>query len=169
MTFLSSGGLAANQTNDLSLWVPESEDVLVVDTLINTGYLVHPNGDALAFPVASGQRKFVCYIGRCYNAATPEKTWVVKSRHVKGDRITFGPSGRFLRLYRNGETYSAYGIHEYAFEDRMFAEGERFRSMGCIIVKTEIMDVLDNMFLQNASIRVITKFGVEDPFAVAFQ
>lgn len=143
---------------------------MVVDTKTNEGYLIHADGRFVQFPVATGQRKFVCYIGRCYNATTPEATWQVKSRDIKGDHITFGPSGRFLRLYKHGEDSTAYGIHEYAYEDRMFAEGERYRSMGCIVVKKEMMDIIDATYSINEGILdVITAYGIDDPVHMAFK
>lgn len=147
-------------------WHALPGDHLLVDTKENEGYLIHVNGRYTHFPVATGQHRFVCYIGRCYNAQTPERTWQVKERDIKGDRITFGPSGRFLRFFRGDES-SPYGIHEYAYEDRMFA-GDRFGSMGCVIVQKEIMNILDQTFAVNEGvIDVVTKFGVADPISLA--
>lgn len=154
--------------------VPQTEwraaigDRIVVDTQANEGFLIHTNGQTLRFPVATGQRRRVCYIGRCYNATTPQRTWEVQSKDIKGDRITFGPSGRFLRLYWNDES-TPYGFHEFAYEDRMFNDEPRFKSMGCIIVKTDIMDILDQTYAVNEGrIPVITQHGVEEPITVAF-
>jgi hypothetical protein len=148
-------------------WHEQVGDRLVVDTKENEGYLIHRNGRFLKFPVATGQHRFVCYAGRCYNATTPERTWQVRSKDVKGDRITFGPTGRFLRFtWKEEET--PYGVHEYAHEDWMFAEGPRYRSMGCVIVKKEIMDILDRTYAVNEGIiDVVTKFGVTDPLSLA--
>jgi hypothetical protein len=144
-------------------------DRIVVDTKENEGYLIHADGRFLAFPVATGQRRNVCYIGRCYNAKTPEKTWQIMARTIKGDRTTFGPSGRFLRLFDDDEQ-TAYGFHEYKYEDRMFDDQPRFKSMGCIIVKQEIMDILDRTFAVNEGvIDVVTRYGVEAPVEIAFQ
>ena len=151
-----------------SEWQVNIGDRIVVDTRENEGYLIHADGRFLEFPVATGQRKVVCYIGRCYNGATPERSWQVQSKDIKGDHLTFGPSGRFLRLYRNGED-TAYGFHEYGYEDRMFDDQPRFKSMGCIIVKKAVMDILDKTFSMNeGNIDVITKFGVEEPVTLAF-
>jgi hypothetical protein len=50
----------------------------------------------------------------------------------------------------------------------MFAEGPRYRSMGCVIVKKEIMDILDRTYAVNEGIiDVVTKFGVTDPLSLA--
>lgn len=131
----------------------------MVDTQANMGYLIHPNGQYAQFPVATGQRRIVRYIGMTYNAATPTMKWVVESSEIKGDRITFGPTGRFLRLYDEGEK-TAYGIHEYAYEQRMF-EGDRFGSMGCIVTKSFIMDLLERTFAVNeGKIKVETVYGL---------
>lgn len=149
-------------------WQVQVGDRIVVDTQINQGYLIHTDGGFTAFPVATGQRRIVCYIGRCYNGATPERHWQIASKDIKGDRLTFGPSGRFLRLHQNGEE-TAYGFHEYGHEDRMFDDQPRFKSMGCIIVKREVMDILDRTFAMNEGmIDVITRFGVEEPVTLAF-
>lgn len=143
-------------------WHALPGDRLLVDTKENEGYLIHTNGRYTHFPVATGQHRTVCYIGRCYNATTPERTWQVRGRDIKGDRITFGPSGRFLRFFRGDES-SPYGIHEYAYEDRMFT-GDRYWSMGCVIVKKEVMDILDATFATNEGvIDVVTKYGITDP------
>ena len=77
--------------------------------------------------------------------------------------MTFGPSGRFLRLYKDGKDHTAYGFHEYGNEEEIFSGMDtRFRSMGCIIVRVPIMDLLIATFEQNGSIDVITEHGIED-------
>jgi len=143
-------------------------DRIVVDTQENQGFLIHRDGRYLQFPVATGQRRFVCYIGRCYNARTPERTWQVQAKDIKGDHITFGPSGRFLRLFWKDES-TPYGFHEYGYEERMFDDQPRFKSMGCIIVKKDVMDLLDRTYAVNeGKVDVVTKFGVEEPIRLAF-
>ena len=72
-----------------SEWQVNIGDRIVVDTRENEGYLIHADGRFLEFPVATGQRKVVCYIGRCYNGATPERSWQVQSKDIKGDHLTF--------------------------------------------------------------------------------
>lgn len=150
-------------------WQAQIGDRIVVDTKENQGYLIHRDGRALLFPVATGQRRGVCYIGRCYNATTPQRTWEIRGKDIKGDHITFGPSGRFLRLFYKDES-TPYGFHEYGYEDRMFDDQPRFKSMGCIIVKRTVMDILDRTYAVNEGrIPVVTQYGVEEPMNVAFE
>lgn len=145
-------------------WQPEPGDRVIVDTRDNFGYVIHENGQYLSFPVATGQRRFVRYIGRSYNAATPNWDWSVLSMDIKGDRVTFGPTGRFLRLYKDGEENTAYGFHEHRDEAEFFASDapERYRSMGCIIVRHETMDILVLTFELNGSFDVTTIHGIDD-------
>ena len=154
----------------LATWEPAVGDRIVVDTKDNEGYLIHTDGRYVNFPVITGQRRWVYYIGRSYNAATPNWNWVVKSEDIKGDRITFGPTGRFLRLYKDGEDNTAYGFHEHASEEIMFALEKRFQSMGCIIVRTAMMDILEETYEINgeSGIQVRTRYGVEEPVKLAF-
>jgi|TARA_Y100000310_G_C20486486_1_gene717114 hypothetical protein len=144
-------------------WVVEEGDKILVDTKNNEGYIFHKDGQYLNFPLVTGQRRWVSYIGRYYNASTPNWSWAIKTMHIKGDRLTFGPSGRFLRLYKDGSEHTAYGFHEYGQEDEIF-EGldTRFRSMGCIIVRIPIMDILVNTFEKNESIEVISQHGIDN-------
>lgn len=153
-----------------ALWQPQVGDKIVVDTLNNEGYLMHRDGMFMRFPVATGQRRWVYYIGRSYNATTPTWDWQVKSRHIKGDRVTFGPTGRFLRLYKDGETNTPYGFHEYRKDEEMFGTdedpfepAERYESMGCIIVKTQMMDLIEQTWeINNQVLPVKTVYGVEN-------
>ena len=145
-------------------WRMQEGDRVIIDTKTNEGFLFHTDGRYLRFPIVTGQRRFVSYIGRYYNASTPNWHWTAKSMDIKGDRVTFGPSGRFLRLYKDGDR-TAYGFHEHRDELEMFEEGaeERFRSMGCIIVQTDTMNLLVNTFLNNGgALDVISKHGIED-------
>jgi len=132
---------------------------------------MHLDGRYVRFPLITGQRRRVYYIGRSYNATTPAWDWVVQSEDIKGDRITFGPTGRFLRLYQDGEEHTAYGIHEHAAEEVMFARESRFGSMGCIIVRSAMMDILEATYRLNeeTGMPVFTRYGVEEPIKVAFQ
>lgn len=141
-------------------WTPEVGDRLIIDTKDNMGYLIHQDGVYLAFKVATGQRRVVRYIGRTYNATTPEESWVAKSLHVKGDRITFGPNGHFLRLYRDGTENSPYGIHGHAYGERMLGQSVRFESMGCIIVSDELMTLIEETWkLNDEQLPVVTSYG----------
>ena len=150
-------------------WQPQVGDRMMVDTKENTGYIIHPNSHYIHFPVVTGQRRWVYYIGRGYNASTPNWDWVAKSKHIKGDRMTFGHTGRFIRLYKDGEENTAYGIHEYGAEDVMFARDTRYQSMGCIIVKRAMMDVIERTYDLNAEqgMSVITRHGIEGPIELA--
>lgn len=154
----------------LASWEPQVGDRVIVDTQNNQGYIFHENGLYISFPVATGQRRWVYYIGRGYNASTPNWNWEAKSLHIKGDRITFGPSGRFLRLYKDGEINTAYGFHEYRTDEEMFGAdeqpfeaSERFKSMGCVIVKSEIMDLIVATWEANGEVLPVqTVYGIEN-------
>ncbi len=148
----------------LNTWQAEEGDRVIIDTLMNEGFLVHPDGRFVRFPVVTGQRRRVTYIGRSYYAATPNWEWVARNLDSKRDRITFGPSGRFLRLFKDEKENTAYGFHEHRDEEEMFAgdAGERFRSMGCIIVQSNIMDLLVATWMRNGEeLPVISKHGIE--------
>lgn len=144
-------------------WEAEPGDRVLVDTQNNMGYIFHEDGEYVRFEVVTGQRRNVSYIGRYYNAATPNQDWVAKSMHIKGDRLTFGPSGRFLRLYKDGEEHTAYGFHEYGQEEEIFTGMDtRFRSMGCIIVRVPIMNLLVNTWEINGEyLPLRTVYGID--------
>lgn len=142
----------------VTVWQPKIGDYLLVDTAENIGYLVHAeNGERLAFPLVTGQKRWVYYIGRYYFAATPEQEWEVQSLDTLGDRYTFGPEGRFLRLFKAGERRTSYGIHSHKQIETMLAQAERYKSMGCILVSEAMMDLLEETFLLNGeSLKTIT-------------
>lgn len=145
---LSKNNFLENQVEKVQAWEPQKGDRIEVDLSQNRGYLIHPNGERFLFDVATGQKRFIYYIGLYYFAATPVREWKVESVDIKDDRVTFGKTGRFFRLYFNGErTY--YGIHGYNPEEWMFREGERYRSYGCIIVKEEVLDIIDATYVLN--------------------
>jgi len=149
-------------------WGPEIGDRLVVDTQENKGFLIHPDGRYIRFDLITGQKRNVYYIGRYYNAATPNYDWVIKSKHIKGDRITYGSTGRFLRLYKNDE-FTHYGIHEHRDEQIMFERNDRFQSMGCIIVRSNMLDIIEETYeLNKNNLPVTTRHGVDNPVEVAF-
>lgn len=144
-------------------WIPVAGDRVIVDTEKNVGYVVRENGDYTTFPVLTGQRRVVRYIGRTYNAATPEKAWTVKSVDVKGRSMTFGETGTFMRLY-DEDGHTAYGIHSHLTFKKMLAEGDRYRSMGCVLVNEDILKMLVKTYeLNGSTLDVATAFGVELP------
>lgn len=148
------------------MWQPQAGDHLVVDTETNMGYLIHPDGEFTSFEVATGQKRYVRYIGRSYNAKTPDREWTAESLEVKGDRTTFGPSGKFFRLYDEGEK-TAYGIHTYKYEEGMF-EGVRYRSMGCIIIREAMLPIIEKTFaLNDNKLNVKTVYGFDSLIAQA--
>ena len=150
----------------LEEWVAAKGDRFIVDTRENVGYIVHEDGSFTHMRVGSGRNEVVRYIGRTYLASTPSSRWTVKSKHIQGDKITFGPSGRFLRLYKNGTDYTAYGIHATANIDYLLAEDDRYKSFGCVLVDDDVMDVLYKTYeLNNNSLEVVTIHGLESILA----
>ncbi|MBP9851030.1 MAG: L,D-transpeptidase [Candidatus Peribacteraceae bacterium] len=147
---------------DINEWEVRVGDALIVDTTTNIGYLIHRGGGFMQFPVATGQRRVVRYIGRTYNARTPNTSWAILDKEVKGDRTTFGKEGLFLRLYdEDGET--AYGIHSHRSIDSMLAVENRFRSMGCILVSQSVLDIIETTYEGNSRrLDVLTLNGFGD-------
>lgn len=132
-------------------WLPQVGDVLHINTAENLGYLIHSDGRRFVFRIATGQKRAVRYIGLSYFAATPEGSWLVKSHHIQGDRITYGPEGHFLRMYKDGTDYTHYGIHTHASADAMLRERDRYASMGCIIVSGSMLDLLEQTYAANGN------------------
>lgn len=162
--FLAAQAQTATLPQEVPLenWSPRMGDRIVIDTQKNEGYVVHPaTHEYIRFPLITGQRRVVNYIGLTYNAATPNRDWMMQSLDSQPDRYTYGPEGHFLRLYVDGER-THYGIHGHAAEDIMFARENRFQSMGCIIVQTEILDLLMKTFaLNEGQVPVTTRYGIE--------
>lgn len=143
-------------------WEPQSGDALIADTETNIGYLIHSEGGFTSFPIATGQRKIVRYIGRTYNAATPNRHWISLSKEIKDDRTTFGKDGVFFRLSYKDEGTS-YGIHSHAAWEAMLGHQMRYRSMGCIIVSPSVLDIVGETFsLNNDALQVVTVDGFDD-------
>jgi hypothetical protein len=143
-------------------WHSAVGDSFLVDTQANIGYLIHQDGGFTSFPVATGQRRVVRYIGRTYNATTPNRHWISESKETKGDHITFGAEGTFLRLSYDGEGTS-YGIHTHAYAEAMLSHQMRYRSMGCIIVSTELLEIIVKTFVSNGeTLDVLTIDGFGD-------
>ena len=142
--------------------------LFISDTQSNRGYLLglretNKGFPMLAFDVGSGRRSIVRYIGRVYDATTPEKQWEVKSLHIKGDRITFGKTGSFLRLYDSEGQSTPYGIHATSNIDTILSmpPHERYVSMGCILVSNELLSLLiDTYQFEEGALMVQTINGV---------
>lgn len=135
--------IPSSETNDIESWIPQKGDIFEVNVQTNIGHLYHPDGATLEFEVVTGVREVVRYAGMRYFAATPATEWIAQNMQIKKDRMTFGKSGRFIRLYRdNGAQYTAYGIHGFGRENSMFNVQGRYGSMGCIIVRERMMDLI---------------------------
>jgi hypothetical protein len=146
-------------------WQPMQGDRFIVDTKNNEGYLIHSDGSYTEFDVATGRRHVVHYLGLTYDATTPVSRWQVHSIEVTGDRITFGPEGHFLRLFKNGDEYTSYGIHDYAFLNDVLdkdTEG-RYFSMGCVLVRKSILNLLEKTLdLNGNNLDVVTTYGLNE-------
>jgi hypothetical protein len=157
-------------------WQPQLHDRFVVDITTNMGYLVHDNGEFTQFEVATGQLRWVRYIGLSYFAATPERRWEARTYEIKGDRTTFGKDGIFIRLYYKNEKTN-YGIHAYKNDGmitdengELYAAKNRYGSMGCIVPRHTELAIIEQTFnLNNGLMYVITKKGVQDPYVEAFK
>lgn len=147
---------------ELADWQAQKGDRFIVDTEANIGYIVHTDGSFTSTRVGSGKRQIVNYIGKTYNATTPSAKWVVKSKNLYADRITFGKSGRFLRLYQDGKTSTSYGIHATANIDDMLTWEDRYKSMGCVLVSESVLDILEATYKLNGdSLDVVTTAGLD--------
>lgn len=145
--------------SDADAWTPEQGDWFEVNVETNVGRLHHTNGAVLEFEVVTGQQRVVYYAGSRYFAATPAADWVVKQVAVKRDRVTFGKTGRFLRLFVNdGVKATPYGIHGFGYEDRMFKVAGRYGSMGCIIVREKILNIIEQTYRVNGEQLVVKTY-----------
>lgn len=140
-------------SNDIREWTPMPGDKFEVNVETNMGRLIHTNGESVEFEVVTGVRRVVRYIGRRYYAATPAAEWIVRETVIKKDRWTFGKSGRFIRLYKvdsdGNEISTAYGIHPFGREDAMFRVPGRYGSMGCIILRESMEDIIQQTIRVN--------------------
>ena len=139
---------------------PAKGDRFIADTKNNLGYIVHENGSYTSFLIASGRNEKVRYLGMTYVATTPVKTWKASKVNTQPDRITFGKKGTFLRL-----DDTRYGIHDYAYLDEILEKdvSGRFFSMGCILVKDEILQILLKIRELNGGVlEVATVYGVQN-------
>lgn len=163
--------------------MPENGDRIVVDTSISVVYLIHSDGTWTALEGLTGQRRTVSYDGITYYAATPERTWEVRSDafEKKGRSVTFG-EGRFLRLswpdhrdYRRGDESTAYGIHSHLSFERMLQDkkektnmdrqGTGHRSMGCILVSEADLDLIEATWRLNGGFLQVSTMKNVDPIA----
>lgn len=131
-------------------WVPLRGDQVVVNRGENWGYFVHRNGFVLHFPLATGRQRIVHYLGRTYDATTPLGYWEAQKHEKKGDRITFGKTGEFWRLFRDGKP-TPYGIHDVEASERwmQLPDDERFKTYGCVAMGTESIDLFRDTFEQD--------------------
>jgi hypothetical protein len=165
-------------------WVAQAGDRVLVDTDTSIVYLVHEDGTSLALDGLTGQHRNICYIGRCYFAATPAGEWIVKQVEKKGRSTTFG-EGRFLRLYQadgtggdDGRGRTAYGIHSHLQFAQMLEDktekkgfdkaGTGWRSYGCILLSEDDLSLVTASIDANGgSIAVSTGPGLVPPEPVA--
>lgn len=154
---------ASSITSDVSDWTPMEGDTFEVNVETNMGRLIHKNGDSLQFEVVTGVRRVVSYIGLRYFAATPTQNWVVRSTEIKRDRWTFGKSGRFIRLFKvhndGSEESTSYGIHPFGNEDSMFKVPGRYGSMGCIILRESMEDMIQKTIAANGGSMNVRTFS----------
>ncbi len=143
-----------------SSWQAQQGDEFIVDVDANVGYLLHLDGSYTTFLVATGMRKTVRYLGNTYYAETPLDQWVAKAKMIQGDKVNFGPSGRFFRLFRDGVTRTSYGIHSHRDIQKWLGQDARYRSLGCIVVSESILDIIDDtVALNGGQLTVITTYG----------
>ncbi len=144
-------------------WVPKAKDRLIVDIRNNRGYLIGLDGFYTSFPVGTGQRRTVRYIGKVYNAATPRARWTIQSLEYKqGDRATYGNTGRFFRLNHEQWGRTQYGIHATSNIEEILAKDNRYASMGCILVSDDILTILEqSLALHDSGMQVITVDDVD--------
>lgn len=143
---------ASYLTDDVASWEPKSGDKLEINVETNVARLVHSDGESLSFEIVSGQRRVVRYIGRRYFAATPAAEWVARETVIKRDRWTFGKTGRFIRLYKvkdGVEEFTPYGIHPFGREDAMFRVAGRYGSMGCLIMREKMVNLIQETIRVN--------------------
>jgi hypothetical protein len=141
-------------------WKPRVGDVVVADITSNTIYLVHPDAHYYPSLMASGLQKDINYLGEKYYAQTPVAHWTVKQRMYQIDKTDFGQTGLFLRLYRDGVTKTAYGIHSHKNIAAWLKSPERYKSYGCIVVTESVLALIDQTYKMNGnSLEVYTTNG----------
>lgn len=146
-------------SDQVMFWIPRAGDRFEVDIETNMGRLIHTDGEAVEFEVVTGIRRVVRYAGRRYMATTPVANWVVRETVIKSDRRTFGKTGRFIRMYKDGVSHSPYGIHPFGREDAMFRVAGRYGSYGCIILREAMVDVIQETIRTNGGMMEVRTFG----------
>lgn len=146
-------------SGQMELWIPRAGDRFEVDIGSNLGRLIHEDGEAVEFEVVTGMRRVARYAGKRYMATTPVANWVVRETVIKGDRWTFGKTGRFIRMYKNGVSHTPYGIHPFGREDAMFRVPGRYGSLGCIILREAMVDVIQETIRVNGGEMKVRTFG----------
>ena len=137
--------------------------IAIFDTAANTGYLVNEDASYLPFLIASGQKRYVNAFGGYY-AETPSTEWVGMEFNMQPKGGDFG-KGRFIRLSDFGTRRTRYGIHSAAYVNKWLQESSRYKSLGCIIVSEEILDIVEQAFIvNNRKLEVITTKGSDRLF-----
>ncbi len=124
-------------------------DYFLVDIDDAFGYLINDdNKTYTVFPVMTGALR----------TPTPEQEWAVKEKNIQPNRVIFGETGEFLRMYSNeGNTRTGYGIHNYGYFEDEIERGTKYLSLGCILVSAEVHDVIEGSYLANGeSMHMIT-------------
>ena len=82
----------------------------------------------------------------------------MKEKNIQSNRIIFGETGEFLRMYSNdGNTRTGYGIHNYAYFEEEIEKGTKYLSLGCILVAADVHDIIEKSYLANGeNMRMIT-------------
>lgn len=134
---------------------------LVFDLSTHNGYIVSQKQVLDKFDILSGQKRVVTYIGLTYYAETPVKEWYIENIESKADKMTFGESGRFARLFDTVEGTN-YGIHPYKYFDKEIEAGNQYVSMGCVLVSEDTMDKIQLILENQKKIEVVTTFDVSE-------
>jgi hypothetical protein len=142
-------------------FVLQPNAIAYFDVKSNWGYLLNQDGTYKPFPIGSGMKKKVKYLRQEYYSETPENIWVARQRKIQPDRVNFGVTGRFLRLFDKGTQWSYYGIH--SVENKTWPQrASRYFSFGCIIVTEDVLDLIEQAYFMNGeSLVVITAKGTD--------
>ncbi|NIA01951.1 MAG: hypothetical protein GWP15_01060 [Nitrospirae bacterium] len=130
-------------------FVVSEGDYFLVDIDDAFGYLINDdNKTYTVFPVMTGALR----------TPTPENEWIIKEKNIQSNRVIFGKTGEFLRMYLDdGNTRTGYGIHGYGYFAEEIEKGTKFLTLGCILVADNIHDLLEESYLiNNENMRVIT-------------